>query len=108
MKTLLLKALGVKGIWVWIVQIVIEMLSAQDEIVSEPGAVELGQVIPKESKGALRLQRVLDRLRKALSKVLKLDVYWPAIKDAAEKAISANKALYNALRDAFDAAKAAK
>lgn len=99
MKNLLLKALGVKGIWIYLVQVILEMLSAQDE---------LTPVMNGQSTGSIKLQRVLERLKKALSNVFGIETFWPAIKAAATRAIAANKEFYTVLVDAFNAAKAAK
>lgn len=106
MKTLLLKALGVKGIWIYLVQIIIEMMSAQSEIKEAPIVLhdEDGNKVEPTAGGA-KLNRVLDRLFKLMPYFPGWATYWPAIRTAATAAIKANKALYVVLLDAFNAAK---
>lgn len=99
MKAMLLKLLGARGVWVYLIQVILEMIGAQDDLTPVPGGA---------SAGSLKLQRVLDRLKKALSSVFGLDVYWTAIRIAATEAIAANKRFYTVLTDAFNAIKAAK
>lgn len=106
MKTLLLKALGVRGIWIYLVQIIIEMLRAQDEITEAPIVLhdaDGNKVEP--TVGGAKLNRVLDRLLKLLPYFPGWATYWPAIRTAAIAAIKANKELYVVLLDAFNAAK---
>ena len=102
MKDILFMALGIKGAWVYLAQIIIEMISAQSEVTEAP--------IDKDGMpaaiGGIKLQRVLDRLRDALAKVTGLGTYWPAIKAAATNAIAANKQFYTVVKDALSVARA--
>ena len=106
MKNLLLKALGVKGIWIYLVQIIIEMVGAQNEIKEAPIQLHDAEGNALEpTVGNTKLKRVLDRLFKLLPYFPGWDTYWPAIRTAATEAIAANKKLYTVLLDALNAAK---
>lgn len=112
MKTLILKALGVRGLWIYLVQLVIEMFLAQRDIKADAnGDVYLENGERATTVGEVKQQRVLMALKRVfLSSEIggKLGLFWPAIKAAAIEAIRAVKALYKVLNDAFEAVKEAK